>query len=345
MDLDATVTVTLKVLMVGLAVPALLLGGQVGAVVLSQGLAGLGALAVAIVLARRVGLASPAPSRAGLAEMARDGTPLAVFYVAIAAQPYLDAVVLSKLVPGEVVGWYGAARTIMGVLVAPATILGAASFPELARCASDLPGLRAAMRRALRPLLAIGALGAVGTYLFADFVIGTLYGEGRFTPAVGVLQLFAPSMFLLFIDFLLGTTITAIGRSRDVAIYKVVNVALSTGLALVLVPWFQREHGNGGEGLVVAFGIAEFVMVAAYLRLLPRGALQAATIGDVGRALVAGLGTLGVFLLLPRFTPWLGAPLCVLLFGLLTFATGLFRLDELGRLRTALRRAPRERTS
>ena len=338
MDLDAAVTVTLKALLVGLAIPALLLGGQVGAVLLSQGLAGLGALAVAVLLARRVGLARPAPTRAGLAEMGRDGTPLAVFFVAIAAQPYLDAVVLSKLVPGEVVGWYGAARTIMGVLVAPATILGAASFPELARCANDLPGLRAAMRRALRPLLALGALGAIGTYLFAGFVIATLYGPGRYDPAVGVLQLFAPSMFLLFIDFLLGTTITAIGRSRDVAIYKVANVALSTGLALLLVPWFQRAHGNGGEGLVVAFGIAEFVMVAAYLRLLPRGALQAGTLGDVGRALAAGLGTLAVFLLLPPLSPWVGMPLCVGLFVALTVATGLFRLEELGRLRSALRR-------
>jgi O-antigen/teichoic acid export membrane protein len=307
-------------------------------VVLSQGAAGVGALIAAIWLARRAGLARPVATRAGLLDLAKGGTPLAVFYVAISVQPYLDAIVLSKLVPGEVVGWFGAARNIMGVLVAPAGILGAASFPELSRSASDIPALRSSIRRALRPLLALGALAAVGTYLFADFAVGLLYGRGRFDPAIGILQLFSASLFLLFADFLFGTTVTAVGRSRDVALVKVANVALSTGLSLVLIPWFQLHHGNGGEGLVVAFGLAEVVMLAAYVWLLPRGALELALLGDVAKAAAAGLVTLGLFLWLPPVSPWIALPACVILFGAMTLATGLFRVAEFRRLGTIWRR-------
>jgi O-antigen/teichoic acid export membrane protein len=337
MDLDAIVTVSAKAITVGLAVPALILGGQLLSVVVVQGLGGAGALLVAILLARRIGLPSPRPSRATIRELLAGGAPIAMFFVAISVQPYIDAIVLSKLTPPPVVGWYGAARNIMGVLFAPASILATAAFPELSRAAADIPTLRRAIRRSLRPLLGLGALGAVGTYLFAGFAVTLIYGRGRFDPAIQVLQLFAPALLLFFIDILLGTVITAVGRTRELAAVKILSVAVSTGLALVMVPFFQTRFGNGGMGLVLAFGSTEVMMLAAYVWLAPPGAFEAAALLDLGRAVASGAATLALFSWLPPMAPWFALPASVVVFAGLALATGLVRWSEISSRLASLR--------
>jgi O-antigen/teichoic acid export membrane protein len=111
---------------------------------------------------------------------------------AIWAQPYLDVIILSKLAPATVVGWFGAAKTILGTIMAPAVILGAAAFPRLARASADTTALRREVRAAFRPLLWLAALAGTGTYLFAGTAIAIVYGAKGFGPAATVLEVFAP---------------------------------------------------------------------------------------------------------------------------------------------------------
>jgi O-antigen/teichoic acid export membrane protein len=341
MDLDATVSVTAKALTVAVAIPALLLGGQLPTIILVQGLAGAGALGVAILLARRIRMPSPSPSRKTVRELAVGGASIALFFLVISVQPYIDAIVLSKLAPATAMGWYAAARNIMGILLAPATILATASFPELSRVALDPTELRRAIRRALRPLLGLGVLGAVGTYLFADFAVTLIYGEGRFDPAVQVLQLFAPALLLFFVGILLGTVITAVGRTRELAVAKLICVTLTTWLAVLLVPYFQARFQNGGMGLVLAFGSTEIVMIMASVWLAPRGAFAPGTLLDVLRALGAGAATLAVFWWFPPVTPWLRLPASILVFAFFSLATGLFRWGEVSRQLASMLRSGR----
>lgn len=338
MDLDATVSVTAKALTVALAISALLLGGHLPAVILIQGLAGVGALGVAMLLARRIHMPSPSPSRESVRKLVVGGTSIAVFYLVASAEPYIAAIVLSKLAPASAMGWYAAARNIIGVLIAPATILATANFPELSRVASDPAELRHAIRRSLRPLLGLGALGAVGTYLFADFAVTLIYGKGHFDPAAQVLQLFAPALLPFFVGILMGAVITAVGRTRELALVKLICVALNTGLAVLLVPYFQARFQNGGMGLVLAFGSTEIVMIVACVYLAPPGVFALATLSDLVRALAAGGATLAVLWWLPPVTPWLMLPMSILVFALFSLATGLFRWTEVSRqLASALR--------
>jgi O-antigen/teichoic acid export membrane protein len=329
MDLDAAVTVTAKALTVGVTVPALLLGGQLPTVVAVQGLGGAGALAVAAWLARHLRLSPPRPSWETVRELAAGGAPLAAFFVAMSVQPYIDAIVLSRLAPAEAVGWYGAARSIMGVLFAPAAILAHAAFPQLSRAASSPSDLRHTIRLALRPLLGLGALGAVGTFLFADFAVALIYGRGRFEPAAAVLELFAPALLLFFVDILLGTVVTATGKTRELAAVKLLSVGLSTALAVLFVPFFQARSGNGGMGLVLAFGSTEVLMLGAMLWLAPRGAFDRGTLLDLGRAIACGVGTLALVRALPRTTPWLALPATVCVFATLALGTGLLRWRDI----------------
>jgi O-antigen/teichoic acid export membrane protein len=329
MDLDAAVIVAGKAATAAVIIPALILGGSLLAVVLLQAVGGLGALLVATLLARRVQLIARWPKLGTLQELAKGGAPIALFFVVIAVQPFIDALVLAALVPPSVVGWYGAARNILMLICAPAMILGTASFPELARISDSTSDLQKVLRSSWRLLLGLGTLASVGTFMFADVAVSIVYGRGDFAPAVAVLQVFAPILPLLFIDILLGNAIIAVGKTKEMALVKAVAVAISTGLAFLLIPVCQTHLGNGGIGLALAFGSAEVLMLVAFLWLLPRGVMDLGGLLDCIRAAAAGAGTIALLWALPSMTPWLAVPVCVGAFIALTLATGLVRASEL----------------
>ncbi len=338
MGRDATVSVSNKAIALCVTLPALALGTGIPGVIVGQAVAGVAALWVAARL--RGGLDAP-PLRVS-SETAREvlaaGLPLMAMTAAVSVQPYLDAIILSKLVPATVVGWFGAAKNILGVLMAPATILGLAAYPRLARASADTAALRQEVRSALRPLLWLGALAGTGTYLFASTAIGLLYGSRGFGPAATILEVFAPALFLLFIDILLGNIIYASGGGTGLAIAKIVSVGVGTGLDLLLIPLFQERLGNGGVGVVVAFALSEFVVFAGAMIVLRRGTLEPAMALNAARALGAAGGTVLLFRLLPPVPPWLGIPLCVGAFVAASMALGLVRRHDLSLLWTLVRR-------
>jgi O-antigen/teichoic acid export membrane protein len=338
MGLDAQVSVANKALALVVVLGALALGTGIPGVLVAQGLAGAGALLLAARSYRRLDAGQLRRSREAAREILVGGLPILFMMVAVSVQPYLDAIILSKLAPADAVGWYGAAKNIMGTLVAPSMILAAAIYPRLSRVAGDIPVFRAEMRSALRPMLWLGALGAVGTYLFADVAIGLVFGSRGFGPAATILQAFGPALFLVFVDVLFGHVITAVGRATGFAVAKVLSVVVSTGLSLWLVPHFQERLGNGGVGLVVAFAASELVVFAGCLLVMPRGSLDPGVALDVGRALAAAAATVALFRVLPGLHPVLGIPLCVAAYGAASMALGLMSRRDLGLLKVLLRR-------
>ena len=227
----------------------------------------------------------------------------------------------------------------MGTLIAPAMILGAAWYPRLSRLTGDPPAFRRELRTALRPMVWLGALGGVGTYLFADVAIGLIYGLKGYGPATTVLQVHGFTLFLLFIDVLLGHVITAAGRAVGFAVAKVLSVATSTALLFWLIPWFQANHGNGGIGVVVAFAVSEIIVFAGSLVLLPKGTFNPVVILDIGRALASAAITALVLRLLPHVSPFLGIPLCIATFTVASVAVGLMSRSDLSLLKATLRKS------
>jgi O-antigen/teichoic acid export membrane protein len=338
MDLDATVSVVNKVLVLGLTVAALALKGGLAGAIVAQGVAGLGAIGVAAFLLTRISAPRLRASLAVVKELLVGGAPMVTMSLANATQSYLDVLILSRLSPVESVGWYGAARNIFGTLAAAAFILGSASFPRLSRAAHEPARFRQELEAGLRPLLGVAALVGVGSYLFADFAVGLVFGKARFAPAATILQASGPGQVLLFLDVLFASALIAVGRAKRLALVKGLSLLATVALDLLLVPFFQRHYGNGGLGLVVAFAGTELFMFAGVFYLLPRGLLSPLLALDVGRAAVASAGTLLLFRVLPPLTAWVGMPLCVLVFLGLAAAVGLVRRAELESLRAILRR-------
>ena len=269
MGRDAVVSVSNKAVALGITLPALALGTGIPGVIVAQAVAGLAALWVAGRL--HAGLGEP-PLRVS-SETAREliagGVPLLAMTSAVSVQPYLDAIILAKLVPPPVMGWFGAARNILGTLMAPAVILGAAAYPHIARASVSAAAFRREVRTAFRPLLLLGALAGTGTYLFSSTAIRLVYGSRGFEPAATILRVFAPGLFLLFVDILLGNVIYAAGRGTGLAVAKILSVVVGVALDFALIPLFQQRYGNGGIGVVVAFALSELVVFAGALIVLP----------------------------------------------------------------------------
>lgn len=338
MDLEAATSVANKGVGLALAVSALALGTGLGGVVFSQALAGGAALLVATRLYRRVATGPVRFGRGTARELVAAGTAIVGMNVAVFFQPWLDAIILSKLVPADAIGWFGAAKTIMGTLIAPAVIIGAAAYPRLSRTATSPPEFTAELQAMLRPGLWLGALAAVGTYLFADAAVALVYGHQQFGQAGVILKVFGPGLFLLFIDVMFGNALTALGRAGSFSAVKVASIAVSTGLDLLLIPWFQGRFGNGGIGAVVAGILSEFVVFGGAVWLMPRGSIGTGVFIEVGRALACFAATallLRVMLPLPLF---LGIPMCVAVYAICSLAVGLLRRRDLDLLQSALRK-------
>jgi O-antigen/teichoic acid export membrane protein len=337
MGRDAAVSVANKVLVLGVALPALAVGWGIPGVILAQALAGGAALFMASALYPGMSAQPLSVSRQTARAMVLGGLPVLSMSVAGAAQPYLDAVILSQLAPAMAVGYYGAARNILGTMLAPAVILATASYPRMSRAAHLGPEFPREVQTALRPLLWLGALGATGTLLFAETAVGLIYGSG-FAPAATILKVSAPVLFLVFIDILLGNALYAAGAAVGFAVVLAVKVLVSAGLSIVLVPVLQARTGNGGIGIALSFAASELVVLLGALVLLPRGTLTGAAVVDTARALGSAVLTVLLFWLIPSLNPWLGIALCIGTFSGASWLLGLMRRRDLEALQDLVRK-------
>jgi O-antigen/teichoic acid export membrane protein len=338
MGLDASVSVVNRAVGLVLAFLALSLGFGLGGVVVAQGLAGGAALAVAFQLYPRVKTGPLHFSTVTAREILGGGTAIVAISIAVYVQPYIDAVLLSKMVSKVEVGWYGAAKNIMGTLLAPSLILGAAAFPRLSRATKNPATFREEFATAQRPMLWLGGLAGVGTWVFADLAITVVYGKDAFGPASDVLRVFGLGLFLIFEDVLIGTALTALGRATAFAFVKIGSVVLGVILELILIPYWSHRTGNGGVGVSLSFVISEAVMFTGGALLMPKGTLGTAFVRDGGRAVGCALLTALLFHYLPHARPWLGVPLCIFVFSVLTVAFGLIHKEDLHVLRGLLKR-------
>ncbi len=337
MELDALLSISAKALAFGATVVALALGGRVLSVIVAQGLAATLAAGAAFSLVRAMRLPSPRIATTAMRELLVGGAPIVALNAAILAQPYLDAIVLSKLAPPAVMGWHAAAKTFMAAFVTPAAILASAAYPRLSRAAPDRAAFGHELRTAIRPLVWVAAGATSATYLLADVAIGAVYGRAGYAPAVTALEWFAPALLLFFVDILLGHACVAVGKTKAFALAKAGAVIISTALDVALVPWFQARAGNGVLGVVVSLVLSEFVMITAATVLLPRGTLRGIA-SDIGRAVLAAAGGPVLLMALPPTGVVVRGAIGAIAFMALSAAVGLVTLEDITVLRESFRR-------
>ncbi len=330
MDLDTAISVAAKLISVIIAVGALLFGARLAWVFIAQLCGGVGGLGLAVLAwYSSSSLPKIKASWATIRKLIREGGHAAIFFIVVAVQPLIEAIVLSKMSTPEIVGFYGAARNIIGVLMAPANILTAAAFPELSRAAASTGELSRVLRKALKPMLMLGSFGGLGCLLFSHEAVAILYSRSSFGPSVDVLKVFAPALFIVYFEALFGAVAFATGHTRSLALVKLLNVLLSTALSFILVPLAQHRFENGGLGIVAAFTGGELVMLLGYAVVLPQGLFTKETLHDAMRALLSALIAFVGFALIPAIPTWAGIPLCFVMYMFGAIITGLITRNEI----------------
>jgi O-antigen/teichoic acid export membrane protein len=320
MDRDALLNVVLKVATLILSIACLALGGRLLGLVLAWSVAGCLTLAIGIAMYRNLHLPTLSATISMTRTLLRDGAPIFTMALAMAIEPVFNANILYKMASPPVIAWYGAAWTIAGTLLAPATVLSATMYPRLSTVAGGAEFKRA-FDISFRPFLLLAVLGAVGTYLFADVPVGLIYSMQKFAPAADTLRAFAPVLLVMYVDIFLSVAVLVVGKAGKLAIAKVASVVLTTGLVFVLVPVCQARFANGGLGVMYAMTIGELLMLIAH-GVIIREFIDSRTIADICRSLIAGAASVVLFRLLPAFTPFLAIPLCVLVFAGLSLLVG-----------------------
>ncbi|MBC8077590.1 MAG: oligosaccharide flippase family protein, partial [Chloroflexales bacterium] len=213
-DVAATTQVMSSLLGVVVLVPVLLLGGGVRSVLAAQAACALVILCVLWRALRSIGVNKLSFQRKTLKVLLVGGTPFLAFSVAMVLQPSIDAAFLSRQASPEAVGWYAAARKLIGPLAMPASALITALYPTLTRLfAEDRQAFNRTTRDAVRTSTILAMPLALGCLLYPDLGV-RIFSRDSYGPAADNLRILSVFILLLYFSMPLGACLAAAGRSK-----------------------------------------------------------------------------------------------------------------------------------
>jgi O-antigen/teichoic acid export membrane protein len=323
MHIDVMASIAGRALTVAATVAILQFGGGVREAVLAQCVGGMGCLIIGAFIASKLGFKVRAPAYKVLHELIWAGAPIVASSMVAGLQPLIEVLMLSHLAGPVVVGWYGASRTIFGLLFSPALILASASLPELSRASLVVAELRRVLETTARPLLAAAAVSSSALYLFSHHLVAIIYGRGNFEQTSLILQLAAIFLPIFFLGALFGTAVTVIGKTKELAVIIWTNLITVAVLNWFLIGICQAYYGNGAIALVISSGLTEFLVVVSMIALLPKGAVGKATFLNIVRACITSICTIASLSAVQPLEVWFVGPLFLLAFTVLALATKL----------------------
>lgn len=332
-DIPAYAHVGQQLLAALLVVPVLLLGGKLRAVILAQAVAAAFVLVAIWRTLRPVGVGAVSARTSVVKMLFKGGTPFVFFNLAMVLQPNIDAVILSKLAPIDVMGWYAVSRRLLGLLMFPAAALIGALYPTLCRLyAEDIGSFRRTASGALRAVSLLVVPVALGCALFAD-IGAAIFGKEAFGRAGENLAVLAVFVFLVYFSMPLGTAILASGKQRAWSVVQSLCVVVSVVLDPLLVPYFQRRTGNGAVGLCIATVFSELVVIGCGVALVPRGVFDRRLVRSILLACVAGAAMAAAARLARPLTSFVAAPISLLVYAAALRVTGAVEKEQADAIR------------
>ncbi len=307
-DIPAVAHVVQQFMLLLVLVPVLMFGGRLRALLLAQiGVTALIALYLKRSL-RRVGIERLTVDRTVVEPLVTLGTPFVFFGLAMVLQPNINATFLAKLVPEEVVGWYGVSQRLVGLLVFPASALVGALYPTLCRLHHENKDeFTQVTRNALYGVSLLAIPAAVGCGIFPEIGVD-IFGRAEFWGAADHLRLMSLFVFLVYFSMPLGISVLASDRQKIWTLVQCICVVVSLIGNPFLVPYFQRTMANGALGTCVTLVISEVLVVACGVALSPRSLFDRGFAKSLGLAALAGVAMAGVGLALKPVSMFLAVP-------------------------------------
>lgn len=328
-DIPAKAQVAQQVLNLLLALPVLMLGGSL-LDMLAVHIAI--ALVVLLMLLRvlRPLLSTPIKfDRSVVGPLFSTGTPFVFFGLALAAQPYIDALFLNELAPPHVVGWHAVTQRLIGLLIFPATALIGALYPTLCRLHTENPAEFVTVTRgAVYGVTLMAVPAAVGAGLFPELGI-MIYGREKFGGAEANLQVQSLFLLLVYVSMPLGTAVLAANRQKVWALVQCISIAIACTFNPLFIDYFQRTAGNGS--LATCWGIVcgEFLIVLCGAWLTPRGIFDRTLAKSLSLSLLSGGVMAGVGLLLKPISLFLAVPAALAAYAGTAWITGALQANTI----------------
>jgi len=343
-DIPAIAHVAQQFLGLVFVVPVLLAGGRLRAVLLANLM-----LAVVILFALRrslrlLGVTKLAFDRNALKKLFAVGTPFVFFDLAMVLLPNVNATFLSKLVPPDVIGWYGVSQRLIGLLIFPASALIGALYPTLCRLQSeDSPEFARVSSDALYGTALLAAPAAVGCGMFPEIGVG-IFGLSKFSGSLVHLRVMSAFVFLVYFSMPLGSCILAANRQRAWALVQGACVVVALCVNPFTIPYFQKLTGNGAIGTCVTLVVSEAFVIGCGVALAPRGVFNRALGKSLVLAMLSGVAMAVVAWLTKPISVFLAVPAAVLTYGLVAWVTGAVRPATVDMLKRGIaRRLGRQR--
>jgi O-antigen/teichoic acid export membrane protein len=321
-DVPAFAHVAQQLMMAATIVPVLMLGGHLRALLLSY-------IVVAIVTVfflrrslRPLGLGALRFAKSNVKALVQQGTPFVFFGLAMVLGPNINATFLAKLVPAEVVGWFGVSQRLIGLLIFPASALVGALYPTLCRLqAENQEDFVRTSRSALYGVSLLAIPAAVGCGIFPELGVA-IFGSQEFSGAEAHLQVMSAFVFLVYFSMPLGTSILAANKQKIWALVQCICLVVSLLGNPFLVPYFQRTTGNGALGTCVTLVLSELLVVACGIALSERGLFDRHFGKSLLLAAGAGAAMASVGLLLKPASLFLAVPAALLTYAGLAWFSG-----------------------
>lgn len=321
-DIPAYTQVGQQFLVVMFTAPVLFAGARLRGALLAQVAAGLVVMFVLWRSLRLVGVRKLSVDRSALRALLREGTPFVFFGVAMALQPIIDALWLARAAPEKVMGWLAVSQRLIGVLLFPASALLGALYPTLSRLfTTDMDAFVRTARGALHTVALAVVPVALGCGLYPDIGIA-IFDRNKYGPAEDILRIRALFLFLVYFTMPLGICILAAGKRRAWSIVQSLCIAVSLIFDPILLPWFQTRYGNGALGLAIAGVFSEVLVVACGVVLAPKGIFDRRFAKSLALAVLSGAAMAFAAWLMKPITPFIAAPLAVIVYCVALVVTG-----------------------
>ena len=201
----------------------------------------------------------------------------------------IDVLLISSLLNTQETGWYGAASQLFGTLLFIPVVFTTAVFPVLTRTYTNAPdALPKILGKTFDLMLLVSVPIGLGIFVVAQQGVTLLLGSG-FTQSGPILALMGIVLIFTYQNVLIGQFLISTDRQNAWTLIMIVAAVLTIPLDLVLVPWCQRQFGNGALAGALSFIVTELGMVLVGIWLLPKGSLGWSNVSMAARILSAGL--------------------------------------------------------
>ncbi len=184
-----------------IGVAALLAGADATGIVIVLVLGSLLNFLVLVGFAKKIIRRIPRINWAEAANQLKEGAPYFLLIAFSTIYYRIDSIMLSKMSPEVVVGWYGAAYRLYDSFIFFPYLITVALYPVLSRLWRGEQHIhKRTVQKSLEYVIIIGMPVSVGVLMFSANIVQLFYGLSGYDQSVVILQILAAGLLLLFVD-------------------------------------------------------------------------------------------------------------------------------------------------